>query len=189
MKQVFNSLGIWDPLVISAIVLSAVGAVCLLALVPVRSQWAWTAFRYASRAILIVWPVAVVVLTLTSAPAFDPGLVLIPFRDLASMSGTVLLTNVVGNVLLFAVPSAALKIVAPRFWSFGRTVACAVVVSLSIETIQLFTSRNVSIDDVILNVCGAMFGFSAACLLISASAQRLAALAIHRIGSRAGSRD
>jgi glycopeptide antibiotics resistance protein len=65
--------------------------------------------------------------------------------------------NVVGNVALFALPSAAL-------WSFGwslrRTVVAGFVLSLGIELLQLaIPGRTTATVDVLCNTLGAIAGW------------------------------
>jgi glycopeptide antibiotics resistance protein len=65
--------------------------------------------------------------------------------------------NLVGNVALFAVPSAVL-------WSFGwslrRTVVAGLVVSLGIELLQLAVpGRTTATTDVLCNTFGAAVGW------------------------------
>jgi len=65
--------------------------------------------------------------------------------------------NVVGNVVLFALPSAAL-------WSFGwslrRTVVAGFVLSLGIELLQLaIPGRTTATVDVLCNTLGATAGW------------------------------
>jgi glycopeptide antibiotics resistance protein len=67
------------------------------------------------------------------------------------------LVNVVGNVALFALPSAVL-------WSFGwslrRTVVSGLLLSLGIELLQLTVpGRFTATDDVLCNTFGAATGW------------------------------
>jgi hypothetical protein len=68
--------------------------------------------------------------------------------------------NVVGNVVLFAVPAGLLFRLGSRFW---RTVVAGLVLSIAIELVQLaIPGRTTSSTDVICNTVGAAAGWLAA---------------------------
>ena len=65
--------------------------------------------------------------------------------------------NVVGNVALFALPSAALWFFG---WSLRRTVVAGFVLSLGIESLQLaIPGRTTATADVLFNTLGAAVGW------------------------------
>lgn len=65
--------------------------------------------------------------------------------------------NIVGNVALFALPSAVLGAFG---WSLRRTVAAGFVLSLGIELLQLAVpGRTTSTSDVLCNTLGAAVGW------------------------------
>ena len=72
--------------------------------------------------------------------------------------------QLVGNILLFAPLGLLLPLVSRRFASFRAVLVVAAPTSMSIEAIQylqksLGAMRSVDIDDVILNVVGALLGY------------------------------
>lgn len=65
--------------------------------------------------------------------------------------------NVVGNVALFALPSAALCLLG---WSLRRTVAAGFLLSVGIELLQLaIPGRTTASADVLCNTLGAAAGW------------------------------
>lgn len=65
--------------------------------------------------------------------------------------------NIVGNVALFALPSA---LVWSLGWSFRRTVVAGFVLSLGIELLQLgVPGRTTATEDVVCNTFGAAAGW------------------------------
>lgn len=93
-----------------------------------------------------------------------------PFRtisDVLAHGGTrVLLLQLGGNLFLLIPLTFLLPILYRRFRSFKSTVIVAVAVSLSIEFLQLiisavlgFTYKVTDVDDLIINVFGAMIGY------------------------------
>jgi hypothetical protein len=65
--------------------------------------------------------------------------------------------NVVGNVVLFALPAAVLASIG---WSLRRTVAAGFALSLGIELVQLvIPGRTTATADVICNTLGAAAGW------------------------------
>lgn len=137
----------------------AVLVITLLALARYRPELAVILTRRAAAVVLIVWPVVLVAMTVLGTGTVDQGIILVPLRDLSSMTTSIMLTNALGNIGLFLVPSAAVRIYFGSRYGPARTVVVAAVVSVSIELLQLLTGRNVSIDDVWLNTLGAALGF------------------------------
>lgn len=65
--------------------------------------------------------------------------------------------NIVGNLVLFALPSAALSSLG---WSFRRTVTAGLILSLAIELLQLaIPGRTTATMDVLCNTAGAAVGW------------------------------
>lgn len=65
--------------------------------------------------------------------------------------------NVVGNIVLFALPAAVLS---SSGWSFRRTVIAGFALSVSIELLQLVVpGRTTATADVICNTIGAAVGW------------------------------
>lgn len=75
-------------------------------------------------------------------------------NNLDPMIGAV---NILGNVALF-VPLGLFVFLALDGGSVLRATACGVLLSVTIETLQLFTGRAADIDDVLLNTLGALVG-------------------------------
>jgi glycopeptide antibiotics resistance protein len=72
--------------------------------------------------------------------------------------------NTLGNIALFLPLGILLPLTFDRFRSLKRVIAIAILVSLSIETIQFFSRfigslRAVDLDDVLLNTFGALLGY------------------------------
>ena len=73
--------------------------------------------------------------------------------------------NLLGNVAMFAPLGALLPLLWKRYRKLWKTALFALVLSLGIELFQMFLLRGVDIDDVILNVLGAVAGYGAFKLL------------------------
>lgn len=69
------------------------------------------------------------------------------------------LINLAGNVFLFVPLGFLLPLTAQKRSRFGVTVGIAAVLSAGIETVQYFIGRSADIDDLLLNVFGAVVGF------------------------------
>ncbi|MNO15022.1 VanZ like family protein [compost metagenome] len=72
-----------------------------------------------------------------------------------------LVTNIFGNILIFAPLGFFLPLLWERFRAFSKTVLFGLVVSLVIECSQLFLVRGTDIDDLILNTTGTVVGYLA----------------------------
>lgn len=68
------------------------------------------------------------------------------------------LTQLLGNTLLFIPWGLALPMFWPRFRSTGRMILMCLLLTCTIEFMQLFIGREVDIDDVLLNFLGGMLG-------------------------------
>jgi len=93
-----------------------------------------------------------------------------PFRTISEVlahgDARVLLLQLGGNLLLLMPLTLLLPILFKRFRSFKSTIIVATAVSLIIEFLQLaisavigFTYRNADVDDILINVFGAMIGY------------------------------
>ena len=69
------------------------------------------------------------------------------------------LINLAGNVFLFVPLGFLLPLTAQKRSRFGVTVGVSAVLSAGIETVQYFIGRSADIDDLLLNVFGAVVGF------------------------------
>ena len=69
------------------------------------------------------------------------------------------LINLAGNVFLFVPLGFLVPLTAQKRSRFGVTVGVAAVLSAGIETVQYFIGRSADIDDLLLNVFGAVVGF------------------------------
>jgi glycopeptide antibiotics resistance protein len=117
--------------------------------------------------LLVAWLVGGLVLTLQAAHPL-PGQVvddnLIPFHTLAiywrNLGSEFWLRNLVGNLLLL-LPLGLLGPVAMPFLDrWWRVALVALLFSVAIELIQLaIPDRSADIDDVIVNVLGALIGY------------------------------
>ena len=69
--------------------------------------------------------------------------------------------NLFGNIAAFVPLGFLLPCLWKRVQSFGRFLICTVFLIVAVEVIQLFTLRgSCDIDDLILNVIGALIGFA-----------------------------
>lgn len=94
---------------------------------------------------------------------------LVPFKTIGDLmiyvSGTPALTQIGGNIGLLLPLGLIGPVVMPRLRSWRSLALAALMTSLGIEAIQLvgtltrFLERSVDIDDVILNVFGALIGW------------------------------
>ncbi|MEV0590181.1 VanZ family protein [Nonomuraea cavernae] len=98
------------------------------------------------------------ILTPSSGPT---GIGLVPFGDLATLANapwSVVLTQVGGNLLVFAALGALLPVRTPHLASAARVAAVAATASVTVEALQygLRLGRFASIDDVLVNTLGAV---------------------------------
>lgn len=103
---------------------------------------------------------------------------LLPFRTILlslRQGGSPFYVNVLGNVAAFMPLGLLVPFTRPRLWSAANIARMSLLVSLSIELIQhLFTARVADIDDVLLNVVGALVGYGGALLLALCDRQGVA---------------
>jgi glycopeptide antibiotics resistance protein len=119
--------------------------------------------------LLALWLIAALVLTLQAAHPL-PGQVVddnpIPFHTLAiywrNLGSEFWLRNLFGNLLLLLPLGLLGPIALPSLGRWWRIALVALVYSATIELIQLAVpDRSADIDDVIVNVAGAMIGYLA----------------------------
>ncbi len=115
-----------------------------------------------ARVAFVVYLAALLYLTLAAYPENHPPPQFIPFfsivRDVRH-GGRDLHVNILGNLVAFAPFGFLLPIVRPG--STVRTVAAgSFALSLSIEVVQFASGRRTAdVDDVLLNVVGALIGY------------------------------
>jgi glycopeptide antibiotics resistance protein len=116
---------------------------------------------------LVLWLIGGLVLTLQPAHPL-PGQVvddnLVPFHTLAiywrNLGSEFWLRNLFGNVLLLLPLGLLGPIALPSLDRWWRVALVALLYSMTIELIQLAVpDRSADIDDVIVNVAGALFGY------------------------------
>ncbi len=114
--------------------------------------------------LLLGYLTLLLVLTLM-APRFEvrQRLRLVPFDTIIAQTrtgGLPFLINIVGNIVALVPLGILVPIWAARLRSFRSMLAIGLVTSASIELLQwLFTARVADIDDVLLNVTGALLGY------------------------------
>lgn len=92
---------------------------------------------------------------------FELNLNWIPFMGMAED-----LKNSILNVLLFLPLGFALPLLCQTFRSGRKTVLFGLVLSLTVEVMQMFTFRATDINDLLTNTLGAALGYFAAALLM-----------------------
>jgi glycopeptide antibiotics resistance protein len=95
---------------------------------------------------------------------FQGSVNIIPFRGILSVlnagfNANYILNNIVGNIFLFMPLGFLLSFLWKKFDKFVTVLAIALFSSIVIELLQIPLSGSTDIDDVILNVLGAIFGF------------------------------
>ena len=114
--------------------------------------------------LLVVYLLLLLGLTM-APPNYVPRqrLRLVPFttiRHQFHQGGRTFLVNVPGNVVAFAPSGILVPLWSGRLRSLTAIVFVGLITSGGIELLQLnFTRRVADIDDVILNVCGAIVGY------------------------------
>lgn len=87
---------------------------------------------------------------------------LIPFRTIGTFFRhfipDVFLVNIVGNILMFMPWGFGLVLLWKRNQSIGRALLLCFLITVLIETVQLFIGRSVDVDDLILNFFGGCMG-------------------------------
>lgn len=100
---------------------------------------------------------------LHAEPFFQMGTVnLVPFRTFAFDPWSFMI--LMGNVIMFF-PFGFFAVLLWRKVSFSRTLLIGFLISLFIETVQLFVGRSFDIDDILLNTLGVLLGGLFCCFL------------------------
>lgn len=88
------------------------------------------------------------------------GVNIIPFAEILryKVSSQLFLLNVVGNILLF-VPFGLIISLYVKPGKFYSPVLISLLVSITIEFVQLNIGRSFDVDDILLNTIGATFGY------------------------------
>lgn len=91
------------------------------------------------------------------------GVNLVPFRTMKNYmrySGFLhTLTNIFGNVIIFIPFGILVPEIFPNFRKLLKILGLSIATSFFVEFIQFFIGRSVDIDDLILNVLGALIGY------------------------------
>ncbi|HEY0738347.1 MAG TPA: VanZ family protein [Herpetosiphonaceae bacterium] len=130
------------------------------------------AMRRSILALVLLAIYLVVLLTLTMAPTRRLPIQmvnLIPFKTILAgiqRGGLLFNVNVLGNIVAFVPLGVLVPALSRRLSVPAAVLAAGAFVSVSIEVLQwLFARRVADIDDVILNVVGALMGYGCALLL------------------------
>ena len=101
--------------------------------------------------------------------AFPFRVNMIPFANLFDYDNKRdLMLNVIGNCALFIPSGIVLPIVYKRLDSFWKVLSAGMLISFTIEILQLpFSVRASDIDDLILNTAGVAVGYGICCLIKS----------------------
>ncbi|MBE6161551.1 MAG: VanZ family protein [Firmicutes bacterium] len=88
------------------------------------------------------------------------GYNLVPFTEIMryKFGSRLFMTNVVGNILIF-VPFGYFVSGYIRASKVGHILAVSIISSLVVEVVQLQIGRSFDVDDILLNVSGAILGF------------------------------
>jgi glycopeptide antibiotics resistance protein len=117
-----------------------------------------------SRLLLVAWLVVFVYLTLVWSPKDHPPPNLIPFQSMRHdwrEGGEPFRINLVGNIAAFLPAGFLLPRARRRATTLVYVALCAFVVSGLIECAQFASGRRTAdVDDVVLNVAGALLGFT-----------------------------
>lgn len=93
---------------------------------------------------------------------WNPEINWIPFQDISS-------ANIVGmvlNVLMFVPFGAFLPIYFAKFRKVSATALVGLLMSFTIELLQLFTFRVTDIDDLIMNTLGTLLGYGIGAVIV-----------------------
>lgn len=86
----------------------------------------------------------------------------VPFRTISSFflhfTWDAFLINIVGNMVMFLPWGFGVVLLWKKNQSFWRVIALSFLLTVFIETIQLFIGRSVDVDDLILNFIGGCAG-------------------------------
>lgn|SRR5574344_1812087 len=91
------------------------------------------------------------------------GIQIIPFKTIQDLTNSSLdlyvFENIVGNIIMFAPFGFLLPMLSAKMQKWYKVIGSGAVVSLCIESCQLFLVRSTDIDDVILNTLGVALGY------------------------------
>jgi len=148
------------------VLVAAILAALLAAAPPLVAHDRGRAVTSAARVLLLGSVVAIFVLTLLPTSQSGFGLNLVPLRGIAgqlrNINGPLGAINIAGNAAMFA--PAGLLAAFSLGWGVRRVSAVALVLSVTIELLQLASGRSADVDDLILNTAGAAVG-ALLCLL------------------------
>lgn len=145
-------------------------AIRLLARVPLRRAVAEGLFAAYVLAMLVVVFLPLRALTPDDGPYLWANVNLVPTHTMIQYIQTIpgrAVQQLVGNIVLFIPLGFLLPVLGARFRRPAATAAAALAVSVGIELIQLAmlisraSQRSVDVDDIILNVTGAVLGYLA----------------------------
>lgn len=134
-----------------------------------------TAFFYFSFSVYLLLFLWIIIFTYVSPlELFDQsrpvirGVNLIPFHEIgqylsgsANVSRTVVISNIIGNIVIFTPLGLYLPLLINKNNSFLKNVFAVALISLSIEIIQFVFAIGISdIDDIILNTVGGALGIA-----------------------------
>jgi glycopeptide antibiotics resistance protein len=119
-----------------------------------------------ARIVFAAWVVILLDLTLHEFPRTHPPVNLTPFRSIRDdwfAGGWRFWVNLVGNLVAFVPAGVLLPRVRSRPTSALRVAVFALALSTSIELAQYASGRRIlDVDDVLLNVTGALLGYALA---------------------------
>lgn len=100
-------------------------------------------------------------------PGGERGINLMPFLEIRRFLGNfrflgwkAVFLNVAGNILAFVPLGAILPVLFKTFQKFSCAVLGTALFSAAVEGVQYLTGRGrCDVDDIILNVCGGIFGY------------------------------
>ena len=101
---------------------------------------------------------------------WNPEINWIPFCDFSSAN----IVGIILNILMFIPFGAFLPIYFGKFQKVSATVFAGVIMSLTIEILQLFTFRVTDIDDLIMNTLGTLLGYGIGTVIIHKQKEQFA---------------
>ena len=152
--------------------------ICLPAYLLIRRPWRYTRQREVVLGMFVLFMAALLFLTLQGTYGMpgdmiefakwriqhwqEYGINIIPLRTICSILKygdlDMILINLVANVLLFVPWGFGLPLLWKRFQSVWAVMAASLLLTLFIESSQLFIVRSVDVDDIILNFLGGCCG-------------------------------
>ena len=152
--------------------------VCLPVYLLIRRPWRFSCRREIVLGVFVLFMAALLFLTLQGTYGMPKdaieyarwriqnwqayGVNLIPFRTICSIFkyGSIdqIMINLVANVLMFVPWGFGLPLLWKKFQSVWAVMAASLLITVFIETWQLFIGRSVDVDDIILNFFGGCIG-------------------------------